>query len=60
MIRRGLKEKKCEKEVNEAEGGDNVDGTTRNKLPRKRRRELRTERKELSIWSNGCAGTGTK
>jgi hypothetical protein len=39
MIRRGCKEKKCEKEVNEAEGADNVDGTTGNKLPGKRRRQ---------------------
>jgi hypothetical protein len=39
MIRQGWKEKKCEKEVNEAEGGDNVDGTTGNKLSGKRRRQ---------------------
>jgi hypothetical protein len=37
MIRRERKENKCEKEVNEAEGGDNVEDTSGNKLSEKRR-----------------------
>jgi hypothetical protein len=39
MIRRQRKENKCEEEVNEAEGGDNVEDTRGNKLSGKRRRQ---------------------
>jgi hypothetical protein len=39
MVRWDRMENFCEKEVNEAEGGDNVEDTSGNKLSGKRRRQ---------------------